>query len=156
MKFDYKFKNCLGSVYSGGNVLFTAEHGSTLTCMAGHRLVCFDLKLNACHALDAVSDHTLTHFDVSPNGLITVAVNEDGLASVISNVSGTLIRDFHLRAAVNVVKYSPDGTKIAIAKNDVVLVYSAPGNHTAYLMYPFCFGARQGKLRLAVCRPCSE
>ena len=127
MKFDYKFKNCFGSVYSGGNVLFTSEHGSTLTCMAGHRLVCFDLKLNACHSVDAVSNHTLTHFDVSPNGLITVAVNEDGLASVISNLSGTLIRDFDFRAPVNVVKYSPDGTKIAVAKNDVVLVYHAPG-----------------------------
>ena len=70
MKVDYRFKNCFGSVYSGGDISFagSGESSSTLTSIFGHRLVKFDLRHNVCHSVDAVSDHNLTCFDVSPNG----------------------------------------------------------------------------------------
>ena len=56
-----------------------------------------------------------------------MAVNEEGKASVVSNQSGATIRSFDFRAPVAAVAFSPDGTKIAVAKNDVILVYHAPG-----------------------------
>ena len=132
MKSDYKLKICFGSVYSGGNISFSGSGSlsSTLTSIYGNRLVKFDLKHSKCHSVDNLSDHTLTCFDVSPNNCITVVVNENGSATLVSNQSELSIRSFDFRSPVSAVSFSPDGSKIAVAKNDVILVYHAPG------MYP--------------------
>lgn len=42
MKFNYRFSNLCGSVYKGGNLLFSAD-GNTLLSPVGNRISVFDL-----------------------------------------------------------------------------------------------------------------
>lgn len=43
MKFSYKFSNLLGTIYRGGNLIFTPD-GNSIVSPVGNRLTIYDLK----------------------------------------------------------------------------------------------------------------
>ncbi|KAH0554693.1 periodic tryptophan protein 2 homolog isoform X1 [Cotesia glomerata] len=129
MKFAYKFGNLLSTVYRKGNLLF-ANDGSSLISPVGNRISVYDLKNHKSSTLPVESRYNYTAIDLSPNGYILVAVNEEGEAHVISMISKMIIHKYRFKKPVSCIKFSPDGKYLAVCKQNNVFIFSAPGLQT--------------------------
>jgi len=129
MKFSYKFSNLLGTVYRGGDLLFSTD-GNTVISPVGNRISMFDLKNHKSETLPVESRYSYTALDLSSNGVSLLAVNEDGEIHLISLISRSVLHKLRTNRTVNCVKFSPDSKQFAITKEDCVFVYSAPGPHS--------------------------
>ncbi|XP_056631843.1 periodic tryptophan protein 2 homolog [Diorhabda sublineata] len=129
MKFHYKFQNLLGTVYRKGDLLFTPD-GNSVISPVGNRISIFDLKNNKSLTLPIESRYNYTALDLSPNGCILLAINEEGEAHLISLVSQTVIHKYRFKRKVRAVKFSPDGKHIAVCKENNVFVFKAPGPYS--------------------------
>ncbi|XP_060523591.1 periodic tryptophan protein 2 homolog [Cylas formicarius] len=126
MKFFYKFSNLLGTVYKEGNVLFTGD-SNTLLSTVGNRVSMFDLRNNNAATLPIESRTNYTCMDLSPNGHILIAINEEGDAHMISLISQTVIHKYRFKSRCQTVKFSPDGKHFAVCKGNTAFVFKAPG-----------------------------
>lgn len=128
MKFSYTFSNLLGSVYRRGNLAFTPDGGSVISPV-GNRITVFDLKSNKSETLPFESSLNITTIAVSPNGYTLIVVNEEGEALLCSLISRTVLHRYHFHSRIRCIKFSPDGTKFAVTKEDKMLVFYAPGKN---------------------------
>ncbi|XP_034948808.1 periodic tryptophan protein 2 homolog [Chelonus insularis] len=137
MKFSYKFSNLLGTVYRKGNLLF-ANDGSTVISPVGNRISIYDLKNNKSSTLPVESRFNYTAIDLSPNGNILIAVNEEGEAHIISMISKIIVHKYRFKRPVRCVKFSPDGKYFAACKENNVFIFDAPGlqvgNYNPFVM----------------------
>ncbi|KAF5295110.1 hypothetical protein FQA39_LY13261 [Lamprigera yunnana] len=132
MKFSYKFSNLLGTVYREGNLLFSND-GNSVISPVGNRITIYDLKNNKSNTLPVESRYNYTALDLSPNGCILIAINENGDAHIISLVSQTIVHRYRFKRKVNAVKFSPDGKFFAVCKENkgkllnLFFIFKAPG-----------------------------
>ncbi|KAL7307553.1 hypothetical protein TKK_0000247 [Trichogramma kaykai] len=126
MKFAFKFSNLLGAVYHKGDLLFTPD-GMSVISPVGNRISIFDLKNHKSMTLQIESRFNYSALGLSPNGLLLLAVNEVGDAHLISMITKKSIHTHRFKGKVNCVKFSPNGTFFAVAKERTVFVYSSPG-----------------------------
>ena len=85
MKFSYKFSNLFGTVYRGGDLIFSND-GNTVISPVGNKvwlpalkiflkrflcfqLTMFDLKNHKSETLPVESRYNFTAIDLSPNGV---------------------------------------------------------------------------------------
>ncbi|KAK3923293.1 Periodic tryptophan protein 2-like protein [Frankliniella fusca] len=129
MKFAYKFSNLFGSVYHRGNLLFTPD-GNSVISPVGNRISVFDLRNNKTSTLPVESRFNFTALDLSPDGCILIAVNEEGEAHLISLISGTTVHKYRFKRKVRCVRFSPDGKHFAACKENNVFVFKSPGPAT--------------------------
>ncbi|XP_053398750.1 periodic tryptophan protein 2 homolog [Mercenaria mercenaria] len=142
MKFAYKFSNLLGSVYRKGNVLFTPD-GSSVLSPVGNRVTVFDLKNNKSETLPIEARMNITCIALSPDGFTFIVVNEDGEALLCSLISKTVLHRYHFHRDVHAIKFSPDGSKFAVTRENKVLVFHAPGKtreYNPFVLYKTFFG----------------
>lgn len=137
MKFAYKFSNLLGTVYRQGDLLFSLD-GNSVISPVGNRITVFDLKNNKSITLPTESRFNYTALDLSPNGCILIAINEEGEAHMISLISQTIVHKYRFKKRVNAVKFSPDGKHFAVCKDNNVFIFKAPGpfsgDYNAFVM----------------------
>uniref|UniRef100_A0A8C3GDG5 Small-subunit processome Utp12 domain-containing protein n=1 Tax=Cairina moschata TaxID=8855 RepID=A0A8C3GDG5_CAIMO len=126
MKFAYRFSGLLGTVYRRGNLSFTRD-GSSLVSPVGNRISLFDLKNNKCETLPLATRHNIVCVGLSPDGSLAILVDEEGAALLVSLVGKSVIHQFHFHKPVHSVSFSPDGKKFVITKDNVALMYHAPG-----------------------------
>ncbi|XP_019625240.1 PREDICTED: periodic tryptophan protein 2 homolog [Branchiostoma belcheri] len=126
MKFSYKFSNLLGSVYRRGNVSFTPD-GNSIISPVGHRVSVFDLKNNKSETLPVEAQMNIVCVAQSPDGSTAILVDEAGAALLVSLVSKSVLHHYHFHKPVHTVKFSPDGRKFAVTRENHTLVYHAPG-----------------------------
>ncbi|XP_013385709.1 periodic tryptophan protein 2 homolog [Lingula anatina] len=126
MKFSYRFSNLLGTVYRKGNLIFSPD-GNSVISPVGNRITVFDLKNNKSETLPVESRLNITAAALSPDANLLIAVNEEGEAILISLVSKTVLHSYHFHRPVHAIKFSPDGRKFAVTKENNVLVFHAPG-----------------------------
>ncbi|XP_034239927.1 periodic tryptophan protein 2 homolog [Thrips palmi] len=129
MKFGYKFSNLFGSVYHRGNLLFTPD-GNSVVSPVGNRITIFDLRNNKTYTLSVESRFNFTALDLSPDGCILIAVNEQGEAHLISLISKTTVHKYRFNRKVRCVRFSPDGKHFAACKENNVFVFKSPGPAT--------------------------
>ncbi|XP_063980144.1 periodic tryptophan protein 2 homolog isoform X2 [Diachasmimorpha longicaudata] len=125
MKFAYKFSNLLGTVYRKGDIIFSPD-GASVVSPVGNRISVFDLKNNKSTTLPVESRFNFTAIDLSPNGNILIAVNEEGEAHIISMISKMSIHKHRFKRPVRCVKFSPDGKHFAVCKENRVFIFNAP------------------------------
>ncbi|GFR04401.1 periodic tryptophan protein 2 homolog [Trichonephila clavata] len=125
MKFSFKFSNLLGTVYNKGNLLFTSD-GNILISPVGNRISLFDLRRNKSETLPIESRYNFTTLALSPNGMLLIAVNEYGGASIISIPHRIVIYHYKFGHSVTDVKFSPNGKYLAVTKENKLFVYHAP------------------------------
>lgn len=126
MKFNFRFSNLLGTVYKKGNLKFTPD-GDSLLSPVGNRVTIFDLKNNKSETLPVESNFNVTTVEISPDGWLILLVNEEGECLLCNTKSKSVIHRFNFARKVNAVKFSPDGKKFAVCKEDKVLLFHAPG-----------------------------
>ncbi|XP_067116836.1 PWP2 small subunit processome component [Osmerus mordax] len=126
MKFAYRFSNLLGAVYRHGNLSFSKD-GNSVISPVGNRISVFDLKNNKSETLPVSTTKNITCVGLSPDGCLAVLVDEDGAALLVSLVTRAVLHHFHFHKPVNSVRFSPDGRKFVVTKENVALMYHAPG-----------------------------
>ncbi|OQV20534.1 Periodic tryptophan protein 2-like protein [Hypsibius exemplaris] len=129
MKFAYKFQNLLGTVYNQGNILFTPDDNTVLSPV-GNRISAFDLKRNKSQTLPVECHKSFTCTALSPNGVILIAVAEDGEALVISLISKTVLHKHRFNRKVYDIQFSPDGSRFAVTFQNDVQLFTAPGQRS--------------------------
>lgn len=131
MRFSYNFSQLLGTVYRKGNIIFS-KNGDSVIAPVGNKISVYDLKNNKSETLPVESRYNYTTIALSPNGVILIAINEDGEADVISLLSKTVIHKFRFNRPILAVKFSPNGKFFALTKENSVFVYRSPGSKREY------------------------
>jgi periodic tryptophan protein 2 len=131
MRFSYNFSQLLGTVYRKGNIIFS-KNGDSVIAPVGNKISVYDLKNNKSETLSVESRYNYTAIALSPNGVILIAINEDGEADVISLLSKTVIHKFRFNRPILAVKFSPNGKFFALTKENSVFVYRSPGSKREY------------------------
>ncbi|XP_062905832.1 PWP2 small subunit processome component [Mobula hypostoma] len=126
MKFGYRFSNLLGTVYRKGNLNFSPD-GSSVLSPVGNRLSVFDLKNNKAETLPLALNRNIVCVGQSPDGHLAILVDEEGVAVLVSLLRKAVLHHFHFHALVHSVSFSPDGRKFVVTKENVALMYHAPG-----------------------------
>ncbi|XP_052077596.1 periodic tryptophan protein 2 homolog [Mytilus californianus] len=126
MKFAYKFSNLLGSVYRKGNVLFTPD-GNSVISPVGNRISIFDLRNNKSETLPIETQMNITCMALSPDGYTLIVVNESGEALLCSLISKSVLHSYHFHRPIHQIKFSPDGKKFAVTREDKIMLFHAPG-----------------------------
>uniref|UniRef100_A0A1A9W3Q6 WD_REPEATS_REGION domain-containing protein n=1 Tax=Glossina brevipalpis TaxID=37001 RepID=A0A1A9W3Q6_9MUSC len=129
MKFSYKFSNLLGTIYRCGNVIFTPDGNSVISCV-GNRLTLYDLKNNKARTLSVESRYNYTAIGLSPDGSLLLAANEYGQSQLISMVSCMVIHEHKFKDKVQCIAFSPDGAHFAVATQNFVFIFKSPGELT--------------------------
>ncbi|XP_042724036.1 periodic tryptophan protein 2 homolog [Lagopus leucura] len=131
MKFAYRFSGLLGTVYRRGNLNFTRD-GSCLISPVGNRISLFDLKNNKCETFPLATRHNVVCVGLSPDGSLAILVDEEGAALLVSLIGKSVIHQFHFHKPVHSVSFSPDGKRFVITKDNVALLYHAPGKRREF------------------------
>ncbi|XP_036413031.1 PWP2 small subunit processome component [Colossoma macropomum] len=131
MKFAYKFSNLLGAVYRHGNLSFSKD-GNSVISPVGNRISVFDLKNNKSETLPVNTNKNITCVGLSPSGNLAILVDEDGAAILVSLVTRAVLYHHHFHKPVNSVSFSPDGRKFVVTKENVALMYNAPGKNREF------------------------
>ncbi|XP_066517499.1 PWP2 small subunit processome component [Hoplias malabaricus] len=131
MKFAYKFSNLLGAVYRQGNLSFSKD-GNSVISPVGNRISVFDLKTNKSETLPASTNKNITCVALSPDGNLAILVDEDGAAILVSLVTRAVLYHHHFHKPVHSVSFSPDGRKFVVTKENVALMYNAPGKNREF------------------------
>ncbi|XP_056157267.1 PWP2 small subunit processome component [Lampris incognitus] len=142
MKFAYRFSNLLGAVYRQGNLSFSKDDNSVVSPV-GNRVSIFDLKNNKSETLPVSTNKNITCVGISPDGNLAILVDEDGAALLVSLVTRAVLHHFHFHKPVNSIRFSPDGRKFVITKENVALMYHAPGkqrNFNAFVLDKSYYG----------------
>uniref|UniRef100_A0A8B9HTP6 PWP2 small subunit processome component n=1 Tax=Astyanax mexicanus TaxID=7994 RepID=A0A8B9HTP6_ASTMX len=131
MKFSYKFSNLLGAVYRHGNLSFSKD-GNSVISPVGNRVSVFDLKNNKSETLPVSTNKNITSVGLSPDGNLAILVDEDGAAVLVSLLTRAVLYHHHFHKPVHSVSFSPDGRKFVVTKENVVLMYHAPGKNREF------------------------
>ncbi|XP_028835063.1 PWP2 small subunit processome component [Denticeps clupeoides] len=131
MKFAYRFSNLLGAVYRHGNLNFSKD-GNSVISSVGNRVSVFDLKNNKSETLPVSTTKNITCVALSPDGHLAVLVDEDGAAVLVSLVTRAVLHHYHFHKPVSSVRFSPDGRKFVVTKENVALLYHAPGKRREF------------------------
>ncbi|XP_011298217.1 periodic tryptophan protein 2 homolog [Fopius arisanus] len=125
MKFAYKFSNLLGTVYRKGDIIFSSD-GTSVISPVGNRITIFDLKNNKSTTLPVESRFNFNAIDLSPNGTVLIAINEEGEAHIISLISKMSIYKHRFKRPIKCIKFSNDGKYFAVCKENRVFIFKAP------------------------------
>uniref|UniRef100_UPI00358E2AAB periodic tryptophan protein 2 homolog isoform X2 n=1 Tax=Myxine glutinosa TaxID=7769 RepID=UPI00358E2AAB len=126
MKFAFRFSNLLGTAYRQGNLNFSPDGNSVLSPV-GNRITLFDLKNNKSETLPVATRFNISCVGLSANGTLAVLVDEEGAAVLVSLLSKAVLHHFHFHKPVHSVSFSPDGRRFVVTKENIALMYSAPG-----------------------------
>ncbi|KAM4601645.1 PWP2 small subunit processome component isoform 2-T2 [Polymixia lowei] len=131
MKFAYKFSNLFGAVYRQGNLSFSKD-GNSVISPIGNRISVFDLKNNKSETLPVSTTKNITCVGLSPDGNLAILVDEDGAALLVSLITRAVLHHFHFHKPVSSIRFSPDGRKFIVTKENVALMYHAPGKQREF------------------------
>ncbi|KAF9530143.1 WD40-repeat-containing domain protein [Crepidotus variabilis] len=135
MKANYKFSNICGTVYKQGNILFTRD-GNSLYSPVGNRVSAFDLVNNKSFTFAFENRKNISAIALSSDGNVLISVDEDGRALLVNARKGTVLHHFNFHKPVKDIKFSPDGSFIAVTHGAHIQVWNTP-NHLVREFAPF-------------------
>ena len=87
-----------------------------------HFFTVYDLKNHKSTTLPFESRYNFTTLALSPNGILLIAVDEDGEVNLISLISKTVLHKLRTNRPIAAVSFSPDGKRFAFTKENFVQV----------------------------------
>eukprot|EP01083_Nonionella_stella_P087419 243227_1 len=131
MKFSYKFSNLCGSVYSGGNLVFTPDGNSVLSPV-GNRITVFDLRNHKATTLPFENRKNIARLALSPDGHTLISVDIDGHALLINFFKRVVLAHFNFKKRVLALEFSPDSKYFAVSHGNLVQIWRAPSLITQF------------------------
>lgn len=120
-----QLSSVLGSVYKGGNVLFSGD-GRLLMSPVGNRLSVFDLLEHRVHTIDALVHRDIATLALSPDGRLLLAVDVEGGAAFVNMARRAVLCQFHFKQPVSVARFSPDSKLVAVSHGRLVQLWRCP------------------------------
>lgn len=126
MKTSYQFANLLGSVYSGGNVVFTPD-GQSVLSPVGNRLSVFHLARNTSTTLPFQTRKPIARVALNPAdpNLVLVA-DEDGRALLADVQRRSVLANINFKRPLRAASFSNNGRYIAVSHGSQVQVWRIP------------------------------
>uniref|UniRef100_A0AC35G765 Periodic tryptophan protein 2 n=1 Tax=Panagrolaimus sp. PS1159 TaxID=55785 RepID=A0AC35G765_9BILA len=121
MNINYEFSDMIGSSYKNGNISFLGPH--TVVSPVGNKIKVFNIKENSSWTLPVQSSFNITILEISPTGKHAFAVNEAGIGQFINLHHGTVLYRMRFGDKARVVKFSPDGKKLAVCTGGTLTIY---------------------------------
>lgn len=125
MKFNYTFSNLCGTVYRGGNLVFTPD-GDSIYSPVGNRVSSFDLVHNKSLTFPFENRTNVARVVVSPDGNTLLTIDEDGRGLLIAVRRRSVLHHHSFKAKVRAAEFSPDGSLLAVAHDNQVHVWQTP------------------------------
>lgn len=136
MKSSFKFSNLCGTVYQGGNVVFSAD-GDSIYSPVGNRLSIFDLVRNTSTTLPFETRKPIARIALSPaNKAIVLVADEDGRALLINTLRRSLLAQMNFKQPLRDAQFSNDGKYLAVTSANQIKVWKTP-SHLAREFAPF-------------------
>uniref|UniRef100_A0A7E4W0M8 Utp12 domain-containing protein n=1 Tax=Panagrellus redivivus TaxID=6233 RepID=A0A7E4W0M8_PANRE len=121
MNINYEFSDMIGSSYKNGNAAFLGPH--TVVAPVGNKIKVFNIKENNSWTLPVQSSYNIVILEISPSGKHAFIVNEVGIGMFINLVHGTVLYRMRFGDKVKVVKFSPDGKRLAVCTSGKLHIY---------------------------------
>lgn len=122
---NFRFQNLLGAPYRGGNV--TVVDNTLLISPVGNRISVTDLKKSETITLPFQSSSNITRIAASNDGVFLLTVDENNRCLFINLRRRAVLHRITFKKPVAAVKFSPDGTLIAVALGKLVQIWRSPG-----------------------------
>ncbi|PWZ02194.1 putative periodic tryptophan protein PWP2 [Testicularia cyperi] len=136
MKSSFKFSNLCGTVYQGGNVVFSPD-GDSIYSPVGNRLSIFDLVRNTSTTLPFETRKPIARIALSPaNKAIVLVADEDGRALLINVLRRSLLAHMNFKQPLRDAQFSNDGKFLAVTYGNQIKVWRTP-SHLAREFAPF-------------------
>lgn len=126
-----QLSSVLGSVYKGGDVVFT-EDGRYLLSPVGNRISFFDLLEHKVHTIDAVTHRDIATMALSPNGHLLLAIDVEGGGCFINLLRRVVLAQFHFKKPVSCAAFSKDSKIVAVSHGRHVQLWRCPALMTQF------------------------
>ena len=126
-----QLSSVLGSVYKGGNVLFTSD-GRYLLSPVGNRLSVFDLLEHRVHSIDAVVHRDILTLALSPDGRLLLCVDGEGGAAFVNVARRTVLCQMQFKTKVRAARFSPDSRLVAVGAGRLIQLWRCPALVTQF------------------------
>lgn len=125
MSIDFRLANILGTVYSSGTPVFTAD-GKTVLSPVGNRVSSFDLIENKSFTFQYEHRKPVSHICVNAAESLMLSVDVDGRGILVNLRTKQALHHMNFKESVGGLCFSPDGTKIAVAAGSKLQLWNTP------------------------------
>lgn len=122
---NFRFQNLLGAPYRGGNTVIS--NNTLLISPVGNRVAVTDLVKSQTTTLPVQSSSNISRIAVSPNGTFLLTVDERNRCLFINLHRRVVLHRISFKKPVSVVKFSPDGSLVAVGGGKLVQIWRSPG-----------------------------
>ncbi|KAG9449168.1 hypothetical protein H6P81_009133 [Aristolochia fimbriata] len=130
---NYRFQNLLGAPYRGGNVVILEN--TFLISPVGNRISVTDLIKSQTYTLPCEASSNISRIAVSPDGNFVFAVDENARSVFINLRRRVVLHRMTFKSSVSTLKFSPDGSHIAVAIGKLLQIWRSPGFRKEF--FPF-------------------
>ena len=129
---NFRFQNLLGAPYRGGNVVVSEN---CLLSPVGNRIASTDLLKSETQTLPFESSSNIAKIAVSPDGIFLLSIDDASRALFVNLRRRVVLHRMSFKKPVSAVKFSPDGTHIAIGVGKLLQIWRSPGFRKEF--FPF-------------------
>ncbi|XP_059642229.1 periodic tryptophan protein 2 [Cornus florida] len=122
---NYRFQNLLGAPYRGGNAVVT--NNTLLISPVGNRISVTDLIKSRTLTLPCHASSNIARIAASPDGLFLLAVDDKSRCLFINLHRRVVLHRISFKKPVGAIKFSPDGTLIAVGVGKLLQIWRSPG-----------------------------
>ena len=122
---NFRFQNLLGAPYRGGNAIVT--NNTELISPVGNRVSITDLIKSQTLTLPVQSSSNISRIAASPDGVFLLTVDDNRRCLFINLRRRVVLHRITFKHPVNAVKFSPDGSYIAVATGKLLQIWRSPG-----------------------------
>lgn len=125
MRLNFQLSNVYGSVYKGGNVVFSND-GLSVYSPIGNRVTCFDLAGSKAFTFPFENFAPTRRIAISPSGNMLLSCDKEGSCIAINVVRKTIIAKHHFKEKVDDICFSPDGESILVTHGRYIQCWKTP------------------------------
>ncbi|XP_058074231.1 periodic tryptophan protein 2 [Magnolia sinica] len=130
---NFRFQNLLGAPYRGGNALISEN--TLLLSPVGNRISVTDLTKSQSQTLPCESSSNISRIAVSPDGTFLLSVDDNRRCLLINLRRRIVLHRLTFKHPVSSLKFSPDGSLIAVGVGKLVQIWRSPGFRKEF--FPF-------------------